>query len=376
MALTRFERFTDRVFTRPTRAASVFYVYLDGVGPAGVIVPINAVRNRALNVLDRHPYHLRVCFLQFSTQEGNYAGGSPVRPELALLLGVTAVSFAAPLIKLSEAPPVAIAFYRLAFAAAATFLLARGRPGRLPDRRSTELAALAGLFLGLHFAVWIASLSYTSVVNSVVLVTLQPVITALASRLLFREHLNRRAILGITLALVGGLALAGGDLRSGAADLYGDALAFLGAIFVAAYFLVGRALRRTVSTLTYTFWVYGTAAGVLLFLALVTRTPLGPYGPGDWLIFAGLALVCTLLGHSVFNWALAYLPATSVTVAILGEPIGAGLLALLLFHEAPRLGQLLAGAVLLSGIAVYLSAPVPAATPPPQGVNHFNSKAS
>jgi drug/metabolite transporter (DMT)-like permease len=150
----------------------------------------------------------------------------------------------------------------------------------------------------------------------------------------------------------------------------------LGAIFVAAYFLVGRVLRRTVSTLTYTFWVYGTAAGVLLFLALVTRTPLGPYGPGDWLIFAGLALVCTLLGHSVFNWALAYLPATSVTVAILGEPIGAGLLALLLFHEAPRLGQLLAGAVLLSGIAVYLSAPVPAATPPPQGVNHFNAKAS
>jgi len=299
-----------------------------------------------------------------------------VRPELALLLGVTAVSFAAPLIKLSHAPPVAIAFYRLAFAAAATFLLARGRPGRLPDRRSGKLTALAGLFLGLHFAVWIASLSYTSVVSSVVLVTLQPVITALASRVLFREHLGRRALLGITIALAGGVALAGGDLKGGAAGLYGDVLAFLGAVFVAAYFLVGRVMRRAVATLTYTFWVYSTAAGVLFLLALATRTPFGPYGAAEWLIFAALALVCTLLGHSVFNWALAYLPATSVTVAILGEPIGASLLAFLLFHEAPSLGQLLAGAVLLSGIAIYLSAPAPAATPPPQGVNLFNSKAS
>lgn len=299
-----------------------------------------------------------------------------MRPELALLLGVVAVSFAAPLIKLSAAPPLAIAFYRLAFAAAATFLLARGRPGRLPDRRARQLATLAGLFLGLHFAVWIASLRYTSVVSSVVLVTLQPVIAALASRLLLGERLVRREVLGIGLALAGGAALAAGDFGGGGAGLYGDALAFLGAIFVAAYFLLGRVLRRTLPTLTYTFWVYSTAAGVLFVLALATHTPLGPYDAADWLIFAGLALVCTLLGHSVFNWALAYLPATSVTVAILGEPVGAAFLASVLFGEAPRPGQLLAGTVLLGGIAVYLSAPVPAETPPPQGADHCASKAS
>lgn len=280
-----------------------------------------------------------------------------MRPTLALLLGVVAVSFAAPLIKLAAAPPLAIAFYRLALAAAATFLLARGRPGRLPERRTRQLAALAGLFLGLHFAVWIASLRYTSVVSSVVLVTLQPVIAALASWVFLHERLTRRQVGGIALALAGGAALAAGDLGNGEVSLYGDALAFLGAVFVAAYFLVGRVLRRTVPTLTYTFWVYSTAAAALLLLALVTRTPLGPYGTRDWLIFAALAFLCTLLGHSVFNWALAYLPATSVTVAILGEPVGAGLLAALVFGEVPHSGQLVAGAVLLGGIATYLSAP-------------------
>lgn len=279
-----------------------------------------------------------------------------MKPQSALLLGVIAVSFAAPLIKLASAPPLAIAFYRLAFAATATLLLARGRPGRLPSLRDRILTLLAGVLLGLHFGVWIASLRYTSVVSSVVLVTLQPIIVALASRFFLQERLPARSLLGIVLALAGGAAMAVADCPGGRDSLFGDALALLGAVFVSGYLLLGRVLRRDIGTLTYTFWVYAAAALVLLTLSQVTATPLGPYPAQDWLIFATLALVCTLLGHSVFNWALAYLPATSVTVAILGEPIGAGILSYVLFGERPSFWQVLAGVLLLSGVACYLSA--------------------
>jgi drug/metabolite transporter (DMT)-like permease len=277
-----------------------------------------------------------------------------MKPQLALALAVAAVSFAAPLIKLASAPPLAVSFYRLFFASVATFIFARGKTGLLIGR-SLQLTVLAGVFLGLHFAVWIASLSYTSVMSSVVLVTLQPVLVALVSRLCFGEHISLQGVVGIGLALLGGLALAVFDLGGGVSSLYGDLLAFLGAVFVSLYFLLGRRVRQEVSTLSYTFWAYTVASATLLLLASVLRVPLSGFPGTDWLVFLALALVCTLLGHSVFNWSLAYLSATSVTVAILGEPLGASLWAYLIFGETPEPLQYAAGVLLLSGVCLYLS---------------------
>ncbi len=87
----------------------------------------------------------------------------------------------------------------------------------------------------------------------------------------------------------------------------GDLLAFLGAVFISGYLILGRFIRRDVGTFTYTFWVYVYAALTLLLLVLINRQTLTGYPARDWLIFLALALVCTIMGHSVFNWALAFL---------------------------------------------------------------------
>lgn len=278
-----------------------------------------------------------------------------MKPKVAVLLGVVAVSFAAPLIKLSTAPAEVIAFYRLFLAAAATLLLARGRLKPVPRPLWWQIF-LAGIFLGLHFAVWIASLGFTSVLSSVALVTLQPVIVALAARFFFREQLPSQAYGGIALAVAGGLLLAAVDMLGSGSSLYGDLLAFLGAVFISGYLILGRFVRREIGVLTYTFWVYSGAALTLLLLMLRSGQALTGYPAQDWLIFLGLALVCTILGHSVFNWALAYLSPTTVTVAILGEPIGACLWDYVIFGAVPGLLQLAAGVLLLAGVAIFLFA--------------------
>lgn len=278
-----------------------------------------------------------------------------MKPKVAVLLGVLAVSFAAPLIKLSTAPASVIAFYRMFLAAVATLLLARGKLEPIPHPLRLQIP-LAGVFLGLHFAVWIASLGFTSVLSSVALVTLQPVIVALASRFLFREYLPAQAYCGIALAVLGGLILAAADMLGPDGSLLGDLLAFLGAVFISGYLILGRFIRRDVGTFTYTFWVYVYAALTLLLLVLINRQTLTGYPVHDWLIFLALALVCTIMGHSVFNWALAFLSPTTVTVAILGEPIGACFWDYLLFGQVPGFLQLAAGLLLLGGVTVFLFA--------------------
>ena len=117
-----------------------------------------------------------------------------------------------------------------------------------------------------------------------------------------------------------------------------------------AYLLLGRAVRRKLSTLAYVWPCYGIAALILLSLCLVTRQPLLGYGGSTYLVLLLLAIAPQILGHSAFNWALAHFSPIFVTLAILGEPIGATILAWLILQEAPPLTALLGGALIMSGI--------------------------
>lgn len=253
--------------------------------------------------------------------------------------------------------PLTIAAGRLALAATLLTPLAWGGAGgeiRGMERRDWLWALGAGACLAVHFAAWISSLAYTSVASSTALVSTNPMFVALASWLVFRERLSLGTWLGVTLTVLGaalvGLSDSGGG--SGSNPLLGDALAVIGAMAVSAYFLTGRRLRARVSLLSYIWVVYSTAAAVLLvWMSLVGQSLLGLPAIA-YLLILGLALGPQLLGHTSFNWAIKYLSATLVTVAILGEPIGSSLLALLLLDQPLRGLQLLGGAVLLAGIAV------------------------
>jgi len=278
----------------------------------------------------------------------------------ALLGAILIVSCSAILIKsASEAPALVIATYRLLVSVLVLAPLAlplRSQALRSLTRREWGLAMASGLFLGLHFVTWISSLKFTSVASSVMLVTTNPIFVGLGSYFLLKEKLSHLLIAGIGTSVLGALLIGYGDFRTGNAALWGDFLALMGAIMASSYFLVGRRLRPQMDLLGYIFVVYGIAALVLLILTLGSSIPLFAYSADVYSILILLALGPQLIGHTVFNWALRYLSAASVAVAILGEPIGSTFLAYFFLNESLTWLKVWGGALILLGIYLSLRA--------------------
>ncbi|HYF63597.1 MAG TPA: DMT family transporter [Herpetosiphonaceae bacterium] len=285
-------------------------------------------------------------------------------PLAVLTVGILIASTSAILFKLAErsgAPALVIAAGRLTLASLILTPVAWGRAGtqiRRIGRRDAALTVAAGVLLAIHFASWFASLVYTSVASSSALVATIPIWVAAASVFLFGERLPRQVVLGILIAFAGSVVIGfsdSGGAATGSNPLLGDALALVGAVGAASYYLVGRSVQRRVSLLPYIWLCYGTAALVLLGWALLSGASFAGYGQGFWLAVLGLAVGPQLLGHTAFNWSLRHLSATFVSVAALGEPIGSTLLAWLILDQTPRPLQLVGGAVLLAGIFVATS---------------------
>ncbi len=297
---------------------------------------------------------------------------NPLKPVIALALGILATSTASIFIRYAqaEAPSLVIAACRLALAtlALSPLALTRGRP-ELKALSRSELgpALLSGLFLALHFATWITSLEYTSVASSVVFVTTTPLWVALLSPFALKEAIPRLVRIGMALALAGGVVIGlsesctwtGSALAcpplvefvQGKAFL-GDLLALAGALAAAAYLLIGRRMRAHMSLISYIFVVYGAAAVILVgFMFAGGLSPLG-YSPATYLWFLLLALVPQLLGHSLYNWALRYVSAAYVSISLLGEPIGSTLLAFLLLSEIPSGLKIFGAILILAGIVI------------------------
>jgi drug/metabolite transporter (DMT)-like permease len=213
---------------------------------------------------------------------------------------------------------------------------------------------LAGAFLALHFGFWIASLQQTSVITSVVLVTTNPLFVALASPFVLRERVSAATWAGIGIATAGAALMAAEDVGEGLGTVVGDLYALLGAVFGAAYLMIGRRARPQLSWARYVGVVYPVAAVLLVLSVLVAGEPFTGYSTKTFVMLGLLALVPQLVGHSAINWALAYVPAALVAVAILGEPVGATALAAIILKEMPS-GFEIAGALLvLAGVYVVL----------------------
>ncbi len=289
----------------------------------------------------------------------------PLPPVLVLGAAVVAFSWAGPLIRFTDAAAVAVAAWRLllsvAFLAAVVTLR---RDGWAPlfrlRRREWGLALGAGVLLALHFWSWIASVHYTTIASSVVLVSTQPLFVALLSVLYLREHPRRGEWIGMGIAVMGAAWIGWGDLALGPDALFGDALALGAAVLAAAYYVVGRNLRRKVDLWSYVTVVYGAAAITLTLAVLATPgvSLVRGYGSGDWLVFLGLAAGPMMIGHTGVNYALRYVRAYLANLAVLGEPVGATLIAWVLpaIAETPSLSTVVGGGLILLGVGVALRA--------------------
>jgi drug/metabolite transporter (DMT)-like permease len=225
-----------------------------------------------------------------------------------------------------------------------------GRLARMGGSPAASYLFRTGRGASIHFASWISSLSYTTVAISVILVTTNPIYVGLASHFLLHEPVSRRKVLAIIVVRGGSLVVSYGDFRLSGRALLGDMLALLGALAASTYLLLGRTVRRKLSTLAYVWPCYGLAGVLLITLCLGTQQPLTGYSAQTYLLLALMAIVPQILGHSAFNWALAHFSTVFVTLALLGEPIGAILLAWLILGELPPITALAGGILILGGI--------------------------
>jgi drug/metabolite transporter (DMT)-like permease len=287
-----------------------------------------------------------------------------------LAVAVLGISLAGPLIRLSSASPLIVTAWRLAIAETVLLLMlvvrGDGRAWRQLPPRGHAIAAGAGGMLALHFWSWSASLTYTTVAASVVLVNLQPAMVAVGSMFLLKEHMARRQMLGLLVGIGGALLVAvpallggasGAGLRTDAPfglppQLFGDLLALLGAVTATLYYLAGRRLRATLDLVPYVSLVYGWCTLAIFAIALARGEHFWPYPAREWAIFAALAAGPMLLGHTGMNWALRHLPAHVVNLTVLGEPVGASLLAMVI----PAIGERPDGWTVAGGLLILTGA--------------------
>ena len=296
----------------------------------------------------------------------------PINPYLLLLIGILAVSTAAILIRLIllEASALVIAAYRLALSAliSGLLLLISHKSERTQlNRKDIGLLVLSGVFLSAHFAAWITSLEFISVSSSVILVTTTPLWVALLSPVVLKEKVSSRFYWGMAVAIIGGICIAisgpcrlntlelscsGSVFERGSQTLWGMALALFGAWMASGYMLIGRKMRLKMDNLSYTTAVYTVSAIVLILVVILRGEKVLGYSPQIYALFVALAVIPQLLGHSVLNYSLEVLPATVVSMALLGEPIGSTILAVIFLNEIPSTLEIIGGIFILLGIVI------------------------
>ena len=282
------------------------------------------------------------------------------KPCIALFTSIAAVSFAAILIISCDAPPLTISFYRLFFTTLIIlpFVLFQKKTRleivKLP-RSTIFMMILIGIILAAHFALWITSLTKTSVSSSVILVTAHPVLVAPLSYYFLKEKLSKINAIGIAISVAGVITLVYGNYGfafMGLDTLQGNIFAMLGGAAAGLYILGGRKLRKDISVLTYALIVYSVGTITLFFICLLFNSPLNNLSIKDYQIIFLMAIVAGIFGHTTYNWSLKYIKASIASVALLGEPIGSTILAYAIpsINQEPSVYTIIGGTIILLGI--------------------------
>lgn len=273
-----------------------------------------------------------------------------------VVMATVAASFSAIFVRLIDASPVAIGFYRLTFSvpffAAAVFLHHREELKSISIKQVAG-CMLGGLFLAGHYFTWFTALGRTTVASAVVLCNLSPIIILLITALIFREKTNLKAVTGVIIALIGAAVITGGDYSFAGNAIYGDILAFFGAVFYSLYFLVGRRMRRGINASVYVFIIFTTCWLAFAVGMIATRTPFTGYSTKNyWLMFA-FAMICQIGAHAVFNWCLGHVSPLYISTIETGESVIAAAVAAILFAEIPTLWQWIGGGITICGLLYY-----------------------
>ncbi|QCR33338.1 DMT family transporter [Lysinibacillus sp. SGAir0095] len=280
-----------------------------------------------------------------------------IHPYIPIIIGVISISLSAILVKLAVADSGVIAFYRLLFSVlimSPLFFYKYTHELKELTKRDWIFSSIAGFFLAFHFILWFESLNYTSVASSTVLVTLQPLFAFIGTYFFFKEKLSVKIILSGFIAIIGSFLISWGDFRVSGSALYGDLLALIACALITGYLLLGQDVRKRISLITYTMVVYSSSTICLFFYVLVKGESFGPYPSMTWIWFLLLAIIPNLLGHTLFNWAVKWVSTNVISVAVLFEPIGAAILAYIVFAEKLITTQIFGGIIVIAGLLLFV----------------------
>lgn len=274
---------------------------------------------------------------------------------LPLVISIIAISFAAIFVKWSDAPATILSMYRMWFASLLLIPMVwiKREEFRKITRKDWSFLFFSGLFLALHFALWFGSLKLTTVASSTIILALQPIVALVGGFFLFRERTTSSALITMGIAVIGAMMVGWGDFGLSKEAILGDILSFLSVVAVVGYLLIGQSTVKKVSHWIYSFCVFLFASIVLTIFNLGTGVALGGYEAREWGIFLLLAIVPTI-AHVIHNWLLNFVNATTISMSILGEPVGATALAALLLGELLAGWQIVGGILVLIGVFLFL----------------------
>ncbi len=283
---------------------------------------------------------------------------SNIKSYLILFGGVFALSASALFVKAADAPSSVIAFYRLLIAGVTLFPFFLFRTKcrtefRTLSKKQWIQIISAGSFLALHYVLWFESLNYTSIASSTVIVCLQPLFSLWLEKFISKKKIRSTAIIGCFIALCGCFVIGFGDFQVSGKSLLGDLLAFVAAGVISLYFFVGESVRKDISAVTYSTLGYLISAIILYIYIMIQGKSLGGYTAQTWWAFTALALISTIGGQFIFNLLLKKVPASAVTMSILGEPIGTCILAYLILHEVIAFQQFIGILIIMAGMVVF-----------------------
>jgi len=279
-------------------------------------------------------------------------------PFLMIVVGVMGISLSSILVRYSTAPSALTAAWRLLWTVILMTPVVLGKKDvrnelSAMERKTVLLSIFSGLFLAVHFAVWFESLRHTSVASSTTIVCTEVIWVSLGYCFFLKGKLSWKAILAIGITLAGSILIALSDASAGESHFYGDVLALIAAVAVAAYTLIGRMVRSSASTTAYTYIVYSACAVVLVAVCIFQGYGFFAYGISGVLVGLLLALFSTILGHSIFSWCLKYFSPSFVSASKLCEPVAAAAMAAVLFGESMTLPQIIGGIGILGGVLFY-----------------------
>ncbi|MDF2857566.1 MAG: family transporter [Neobacillus sp.] len=274
---------------------------------------------------------------------------------LPLTISIIAISFSAIFVKWSDAPASILSMYRMVFAS--IFMLPIVWKYRAEFRKITKkdgfFLICSGIFLALHFVLWFGSLKLTTVASSTIILALQPIVSLVGGYFLFKERTNTQALLTMGVAIIGAMMIGWGDFGLSKAAIQGDILSFFSVIAVVGYLFIGQSTVKKVLHWIYSFCVFLSASIFLTIYNFSTGVSFSGYPAKEWGIFLLLAVVPTV-SHLINNWLLNYVNATTISMSILGEPVGATLLAIILLGERLAGWQIVGGVLVLAGVFLFL----------------------